>query len=235
MDSVKPNSSGDISFFAPEQDKLSLNPLRDFIHYLSFNRFPRPYKFSYIDEKAALIPNLSLRQNIALNGHCQGLLRSPEEYLAELLTNPTNEWTGEIIEAIGCLDSLPSDVSIAKRKLAALLKVSLEDSPMLFLISPEKHLDGDSFQVLRRSLEKIVKQTSKSIYIYSGDKPLWMTICGKVISRDEQKRFIIKQLAHHSIADHFLHNPTPAANTSLIKQPEGLVIHDETQKIKKAS
>ncbi len=221
-------SKSDIIFFKGQSKLYQSTILKNFIHFLNSNKVKKPYKFSHIGREGALIPTLSIRENIHLDSVPNQLSTSKGMHLAELLKKTGNVHLLEMFNFIPELDLFPKEVSEQSRKIAALIKGMVQESDYLFLETPELYLKEEHLHIFLNAIHYQSQNLGQIVFVHSSNETLWKHHISKIVSRGDQNQFLVTPVINH--ANHsfnLLEGPSlkaPAENDSLL-------ISDEHKKI----
>ena len=181
----------DIIFFKSDQNKFSSSQLKNFIHFLNSNGIKKPYRFSHIEGEGALIPTLSLRENIHLDSVPNQLSTSKDIHLSKLLEKTGNSHLLEMFNFIPELDQYPEKVSEQVKKLASLIKGMIQEADFLFLEKPERFLSEEHLELFVKAIHYQSQDLGQIVFIHSQDEKFWMRHISKIVSRGDKNEFLV--------------------------------------------
>lgn len=200
MTKDKSISSSDIFFFEGKLFK-GMTDLKIFIHFLSSMQVPRPYRFSFIESKAQLLPNLNLIDNILLDTAQSSNLSNKSEALNIALENKDNPFLKDLVAGIKDLNALPKDVSQEELKIVGILKGMLHQSDFMFFSSPEEFLCNEGKRTLVKAINIECLTHKRKALICSHDSSFWLPHISKQVVKNEKNEFIVRPMlkivSHH--------------------------------------
>ncbi|MBT3586580.1 MAG: hypothetical protein HN509_16850 [Halobacteriovoraceae bacterium] len=197
----------DILLFQSTEKLASHCQLKNFIHFLHCNGIKGPIRFAFIEADAPLLNNLTIRQNIHLDSIPQTMTQSGDFQLKEHLQENCNPHLSKILDCIGLLDELPTNVDDQTRKLAGLLKGLLQKADYLFLESPEKYLSKDNLKIFIKAMEFQTANTGQIVFINSDQESLWHPYISKTVSRRPSENFEILAVNKQGTGEPFQEAP----------------------------
>jgi hypothetical protein len=181
----------DIIFFKSDPEKYTSSQLKNFIHFLNSNGIKRPYKFSHIEGEGALIPTLSIRENIHLDSVPNQLSTSKDIHLSKLLEKTGNAYLIKMFNFIPELDNFPEQVCERTRKLASLIKGMIQEADYLFLEKPELCLNNEHLELFIKAIHYQSRTLGQIIFVHSKDEKFWQTHINKIVTRGEKNEFLV--------------------------------------------
>jgi ABC-type lipoprotein export system ATPase subunit len=165
--------------------------LKSFLYFLKAMKVKGPIKFAYVDQAGALIPNLSLKENILLDAIPQSLSLNKGTILNNVLEKIDNVFITNMFNSIVDWEQKPSECSSQVIKLVALMKALLTDSKYIFLDNPEMHLRFETLNLFKNALNLQRKKQNQIVIIHSQNFSVWEEEVEKIIYRGENKKFNI--------------------------------------------
>jgi ABC-type lipoprotein export system ATPase subunit len=181
----------DIIFFRSDPSKYTSSQLKNFIHFLNSNGIKRPYKFSNIEGEGALIPNLSIRENIHLDSVPNQLSTSKDIHLSKLLEKTGNSHLLEMFNFIPELDNYPEKVNEQVKKLASLIKGMIQEADYLFLEKPEMYLEEKHLDLFLKAIHYQAKSLGQIVFVHSQDEKFWRSHISKIVTRGDKNEFLV--------------------------------------------
>ncbi|MBT7610776.1 MAG: hypothetical protein HN576_13530 [Bacteriovoracaceae bacterium] len=181
----------DIIFFRSDPKKYTASQLKNFIHFLNSNGIKRPYKFSHIEGEGALIPNLSIRENIHLDSVPNQLSTSKDMHLTKLLEKNGNYHLLEMFNFIPELDHYPETVNDQVKKLASLIKGMIQEADYLFLEKPEMYLEEKHLDLFLKAIHYQTRSLGQIVFVHSQNEKFWRTHISKVVTRGYKNEFLV--------------------------------------------
>ena len=181
----------DILLFQYLDNKVPCSHLKNFIRFLACAGIDNSFSFTYGDSEGALIPNLTLRENIHLDLFWNGLEEadfSLEKFFAEHDNRHLNEFFGKIT----LLDEYPENVNEQTRKITTLLKTLLRQSRYLFLDSPEKYLYPDNLDIFFKAVDCERWKLGLTVLIFSEKGDVLSEYVNKDVFCSENQKFVVK-------------------------------------------
>jgi hypothetical protein len=186
----------DIFYF---HHKLSEKPmgssyLKHFINFLNDCQVPKPYKFTFVSRDGALIPNLSLKENIFLESVPTSLTTSKECQFEQYLNQSGHHHLPLLLHALGDLDKKPPALTKQQVKLASLIIGILKPNKYLFLETPEFHLvDQKLLQLVKQALVEQSKRQTAPIFIASEAMDFWSDFSNKIVHQSPNGQLTVKE------------------------------------------
>lgn len=192
----------DIVIFERKSNRYRTSDLKTYLHFLSFQKVPRPYKFAHVLAEGSLISALSLKENILLNNSCIQLMHEKYDNLENKISKKENPFLLEILNLIGDLSVSPSEVCEEKKKLTALLKTLLRPADYLFLENPELNLSQKSLELVIQAMEHNSQNLGQITFITSPFIEIWSEIATKHVKVDPSGKFIIQEALSPKTSDY---------------------------------
>lgn len=194
-------NKSDIIFFKSDPKKFSSSQLKNFIHFLNSNGVKKPYKFSHIEGEGALIPTLSIRENIHLDSVPNQLSTSKDIHLSKLLEKTGNSFLLEMFNFIPELDQYPEKVNEQVKKLASLIKGMIQEADFLFLEKPERFLDEEHLELFVKAIQYQSLDLGQIVFIHSTDEKFWFKYISKIVTRGDKNEFLVTPVINQSDLD----------------------------------
>ena len=175
----------------PENDFSKLN---EFLSFLKYNIGNLPYKFSYVSSGDALIPELTLNENILMNFSPNSLTEGRELQFQEFLKEKSNRDLEKLYQKIGVPHELPGQSDAQMKKISALIKSLIFEGQFIFLETPEKDLDEECFTLFIQSLKDHIARHKQNVFIFSEDLNLWMPHVHKQVKRENNYQFSAEKI-----------------------------------------
>ena len=191
MDSRLPIEKRDILLFRYLDGNIPYSHLKNFIYFLSGVQVKAGLSFSYGDAAGALIPNLTLRENIQLDlfWNC---FEDKNFCLEQFLCKHDNRHLDAFFRRITLLDEYPHKVDDRTRKMTALLKTLLRPSLYLFLESPEQYLHPEDGEIFFKAVDCQRWKSGLTVLIYSEQIELLREYVNKDVYCSENQKFVVK-------------------------------------------
>lgn len=187
-------SAGETLLFEAKNQGHNQSQLKDFIHFIKYCGRRGPIKFKHIEERAELMSNLTLKENLLLD---LGFRAEIGLSLSEIFKKKNRPALASLIECISNEDIYPIKASQEDKKIVSLVKVLFERSDYLFLEKPTKYLKEDSetkfFEAFFVSKEKF----NQTILITSDKRNLWLKYVNKLILKSQNGHFKLDDIVRH--------------------------------------
>lgn len=175
----------DILFFDVGHYNVT-SELKSFITYLKVEKAPVPLTFSHIEVSGELIKDLTIKENILLN--IKSFCDDENKDLKVLIEQTDNQHLLCLLNQIGDLDRLPSEVSSNKIKLAQIVKGLLKESKYIFIDMPEHNLMDFQLKSLAGAINFNRKMNNQTIFLRTGAKQ-YFGEATKTITRKKDGHF----------------------------------------------
>jgi ABC-type lipoprotein export system ATPase subunit len=155
------------------------------LRILNFYKIKKPIRFSYIPSSGELLKALTLKENILLESIPTSLCRSKEFQLKNYLQKTGNINLVRLFNLISDhlekrVDELPEEII----KLSIFVKGIIQESPIMILDQPEKHLSPDSLKLIERTLRHNILEQKQLIIVKSKKSELLGTYITKIVTKD---------------------------------------------------
>lgn len=181
-------SAGDILLFEVNDQQHNQSQLKDFLHFLKYCGKRGALKFNHLEESAALIKGLSLKDNILLD---TGLKAESKTDIVNMLESRGQTYLSEMAKSIESFDSLPCQVDMETKKITSLIKALTLSSDYLLLERPEKFLSKKNVDLFLSALFQSMTQRGQVLLLTSENRNLWLSHVTKVVTRNEDGRFTL--------------------------------------------
>ena len=178
-------------FDQTKSQKMTTNPLKDFIYYLKFKGLSGIIDFSYSFEKDSMHKDLTIKENFILDAIPTSLIRENEDNLNEFLKTLQNPHLAKLIENLDDLSCKVSDLSNEKLKLASIIKAILSPSEYIFLVEPEKFQASETLKLIKDCINFESENDHRVFLIQPLNRDIWL---------DSGTHFVMKcEKTHHYI------------------------------------
>lgn len=192
----------ELFLFIDPEEKLGTSKLGEFLSFLKYNKATQPYKFSYVSQTAALIPEMSLIQNILVDFNPNSLTESKEVQFHEFLLVQPNRALEHLYRKILLPQDYPHQSNAQMKKVSSLIKTLISDGQFIFLEEPENDLDQDSLNLFIEALKFQLDHYQTNILIYSKNHELWKPHSHKTIERNKDYSFKITEISSQYLWEH---------------------------------
>ena len=185
----------EIYLFTEDSVDDNYSKLSEFISYLKFNKVNLPYKFSYVGRGDALIPELTLNENILMDFTPNSLTASKEIQFQEFLEEQQNKHLLNLYQKIASAHILPTNSDAQMRKVSSLIKSLIFEGQFIFLEDPETGLDQETLALFIDGLRAQITQHKQNVFIFSRHTDLWMPHADRHVKREKDYSFSITTVA----------------------------------------
>lgn len=190
----------DIVFFEIPKEKYQTCQLKNYIHFLSYQKIRRPFRFAHIQsEGEGLLPALTLKENIQLDSSALNFMHDRYQDLEKKIKNTFNPHLEKLLQLIGELECYPSQTSCEIKKLTNLTKGLLQSADFLLLECPELHLSSKSLEIFIMAMHHKCQYSGQIALISSPHGEVWKDIATKTVSRNEDKTFSIETIDNSKV------------------------------------
>lgn len=179
----------EIYLFTEDSVDDNYSKLSEFISYLKFNKVNLPYKFSYVGRGDALIPELTLNENILMDFTPNSLTASKEIQFQEFLEEQQNKHLLNLYQKIASAHILPTNSDAQMRKVSSLIKSLIFEGQFIFLEDPEIDLDQETLSLFIQGLKDHISINKKNVFIFSRQLELWMPHANSHVKREKDYSF----------------------------------------------
>lgn len=179
-------TKGDILIFETENQKHNQSQLKDFIYFLKYCGRRGAIKFNHVEEKATLLQNLTLKENILLDS---GIKNIEDKDLVPLLADRGMIYLSLMAKKLENVNLYPNQVDIETKKITALIKVLFSSSDYLFLERPEKYLSKSTQDLFISALFQSLTQKGQILLLTSSQRNMWLQHVTKVVTRSKNGHF----------------------------------------------
>ncbi|GAB4417287.1 MAG: hypothetical protein OHK0056_26150 [Bacteriovoracaceae bacterium] len=193
MNKDKCIKSSDIIFF---EGRLwpKMTDLKVFIHFLSSQGIARPFKFSFVESQALLLPNISLIENILLDTRSINHSKDSKASLELMLESKSNPFLKELAKEIQDLDCLPAKATAEQVKLTGIIKGMLNASDYMLFSKPELYLSEENTRTLIKAINIECHTHKRMALISSCESNTWLPHISKQVVKNEKNEFIIRPM-----------------------------------------
>lgn len=188
----------EIYLFNGTTEQLGTSKLGEFLSFLKYYKAQMPYKFAFVSEKASLIPELSLIQNILIDFNPNSLTESKEVQFHDFLKAQKNKSFEELYNKINLPHELPIQSNSQMNKVASLIKALLNEGQFLFLEEPENYLEEETLNLFSDALKSQLEEKGVNVFIYSKNIDFWKPHAHKSVSRNTDYSFKVEEINEHS-------------------------------------
>ncbi|PIP96520.1 MAG: hypothetical protein COW00_10165 [Bdellovibrio sp. CG12_big_fil_rev_8_21_14_0_65_39_13] len=183
----------DILFF-DSKHYTGMTELKVFLHFLNAMNVQRPFRFSFVESQALMLPQLTLKQNIMLDSMPNSFHDKNTDLLENLITQKSNPFILEIYKSLSCLDCKPNEVDQEHLKLAGLLKGLISEGDYLLLSQPEKYLSEEKLKMVIRAINLECHSQNKIAFISSPTGNTWLPHITKQVIKNDKAEFIVRTM-----------------------------------------
>lgn len=185
----------EIYLFTEELAEDNFSKLSEFISFLKFNKHNLPYKFSYVGRGDALIPELTLNENILMDFSPSSLTASRDIQFQDFLEEIPNEKLFKLYQKIASSHVLPINADAQMKKICSLIKALIFEGQFIFLEDPETGLDQETLALFIDGLRAQITQHKQNVFIFSRHTDLWMPHADRHVKREKDYSFSITTVA----------------------------------------
>ncbi|MGB0454250.1 MAG: hypothetical protein ACPGJV_11115 [Bacteriovoracaceae bacterium] len=192
----------EIILFQNESKPCNSSQLKDVLNFLKWRTYKQNIDFAHLCENDSLISNLSLEENLQLEGkefsRFPKLPKNTTELLMEKIPGPVDK----LLSLIPRWNILPQDVTPEIRKLVSLLKVLSRNTDYLILENPDKHLDETSLCHLKEILMVLTKAKNTSIFMTQiNTEGHWKELITSHVRFNKNHLYIIEELDEETASE----------------------------------
>ncbi|OUR97766.1 hypothetical protein A9Q84_06080 [Halobacteriovorax marinus] len=188
-------TKGDILLFETENQKHNQSQLKDFIYFLKYCGKRGAIKFNHVEEKATLLKNLTLKENILLDS---GMKRNEDKSLVKLLAEKGLTYLSLLAKKLDDENLYPNQVDIEAKKITSLIKVLFSSADYLFLERPEKYLSKSTQDLFISALFQSLTQKGQILLLTSDQRNMWLQHVTKVVTRSKNSHFSLDAVISQS-------------------------------------
>lgn len=182
----------EIYLFTESGAENNFSKLNEFLSFLKYNRVALPYKFSYVGSGDALIPELSLDENILMDFTPKSLTDKKELQFQEFLKEHHNRDLEKLYHKITTPSNLPESSSPQVKKICSLIKSLIFEGQFILLEKPEDDLDEESIALFISSLKDHIIRYRQNVFIFSYNLDLWMPHIHRHVKRKKDHGFCVQ-------------------------------------------
>ena len=172
----------------PESEFFEIRSEGKIIAYLKLTYKTKAINFNYISEKPTLINNMDLKNNITIAPGAIHNKTFSNHKFKKFLEQNHPAYILEMYNMISDATLFPSQATIKDIKLAGLLKYLITPKEFLILSSPEKYLDKQAIECLKKYISS-AKKDKNSIIIHSEQTEIWSPLITKELTKNEKNKF----------------------------------------------
>jgi len=197
----------DILFFQDSSVFTKSSNLKHFLKFLKLIGLKKSLRFSYCSHHCALLPNLTLEENIILNVGNNISDIKKAGYLDEYVKRSSNKFIHLLFHDLNksCrLSMKPHLLSARTIKKALLIKTLLQTSEFIILEEPELNLDKHFLSLFKKALIQENTNRKKTIFIRSTHSKVWSDIVTQDVTTTYHHKVCFKLSAPQSLQDNLL-------------------------------
>lgn len=183
----------DILFF-DSKHYTGMTELKVFLHFLNAMNVQRPFRFSFVESQALMLPHLTLRQNILLDSMPSSFHDKSGNQLENLIAQKSNPFILEIYKTLDFLDAKPAEVDQEHLKLTGLLKGLINESEYLLLSQPEKFLGEEKLKMVIKAINLECHAQKRIAFISSHTGNTWLPHITKQVIKNDKSEFIVRPM-----------------------------------------
>ena len=153
-------------------------------------------KFVYVPGDHNLISNLSLKENLLLEG-CPGRLRQNRQedwvYIRNLMEE---EKLGKLVASLSDWEKLPHACQDRTNKMLCLIKALVAKPELLFLDYPEKHLGPEEIKEVCHALQHLIETRKTQIYFATKTPFAWRSLLKFSVQKNGRTGWQTQALGH---------------------------------------
>ncbi|GEM_PF-5817984 len=186
--------AGDALLFEVKNQKHNQSQLKDFIHFIKYCGRRGPIRFKHIEEKAELMSNLTLKENLLLD---LGIRDNTNKSISELLHKADHHALAKLMECIDDENTYPAKASTQDKKIISIIKILFHKCDYLFLEKPEKYLDESIQSIFFDALDASKEKFNQTILVTSEQRNLWNSHINKIICKGPNGHFRLEDPVRH--------------------------------------
>lgn len=186
--------AGDTLLFEVRNQKHNQSQLKDFIHFIKYCGRRGPIRFKHIEERAELMSNLTLKENLLLD---LGMRDNTDKSISDLLHKEEHHALAKLMDCIEDEKIYPPDASTQDKKIISLIKILFHKTDYLFLEKPEKFLDESIQSIFFDALLASKEKFNQTILMTSDQRNLWNTHINKIICKGPNGHFRLEDPVRH--------------------------------------
>lgn len=172
----------------------SYSLLKNFLHFLNIEKYPKPYRFCFVPQNPLLIPTLTLRDNIQLETVYHQYIHDKDQLIENSITRYSNPHLQQLVNLLGPMNKKPSEVNIQQCKLCVLIKALIQETDFVYLDSPETHLNDTLQEIFIKALKRKTEYSNQLIFIHSHTDNTWEVAATKKLYQHGKKTFKLLNL-----------------------------------------
>lgn len=226
MTKVNFEETFEIYLFTDDGLENNFSKLNEFLSFLKFNKVNLPYRFSYVSRGEALIPEITLNENILMDFSPDSLTAAREFQFQEFLKEQPNRNLEKLYQKLATPHELPSNTDAQMKQLASLIKSLIFEGQFIFLEEPEKDLDAECIGLFINAMKDHIARHKQNVFIFSNHFNLWMPHIHQHVKREQDFSFTTEKITKNWIwqkeRDQF-YNPSsirPVKNDLLFNFPK---------------
>ncbi|PIK15867.1 hypothetical protein [Halobacteriovorax sp. JY17] len=188
-------NAGDTLLFEVKKQQHNQSQLKDFIHFIKYCGRRGPIRFKHIEERAELMANLTLKENLLLD---LGMRENTNKSISELLKKEERLALSKLMDCVKDENTYPADASTEDKKIISIIKILFHSSDYLFLEKPEKFLCEEKQKVFFDALFASKEKFNQTLLITSDHRNLWLQYVSKIVSKAPNGHFVLSDIVRHS-------------------------------------
>lgn len=186
--------AGDTLLFEVKNQQHNQSQLKDFIHFIKYCGRRGPIRFKHIEERAELMSNLTLKENLLLD---LGMRDNTNKTISELLHTEEHHALAKLMDCIEDENIYPTQASTQDKKIISLIKILFHSSDYLFLEKPEKFLNENIQSIFFDALFASREKFNQTILVTSDQRNLWNKYINKIICKSQNGHFRLEDIVRH--------------------------------------
>lgn len=194
------DSFSGIYLFKIDSPILTGSCLPIFMNYLKYNQGKGHYiksgHFTYIPQKAEMINNLTIEENLLLNFEVPFHQEEKSVAFKTFLQEHPNENLLHLYSLIDQVHFHPKDIDQELLKLAALFTIFITNRPFVFLEYPEAFLSEKTLQLFIHALKRECELKKISFFLVTNEEKAFQSLYYKNVFMEKNFTFSTGKISY---------------------------------------